>query len=299
MANKNDIFQQLISGFTVVLETEEGQFEGIFKEIEEGSEGKEMQLVKCLHMGKELPGVQSFALSSIERLESPSISIDSNIKEIENIEVNESKCKHNNGNGIDENVPPKQKSRSKVKDRPVICKVRKKNIADISHLNNLHLLRIPELLEQVQLEDPAPINPSNDIPGAFCIPQPEQDPDHMEGDKYKNKHSLEFTAVRNQTWKETNVPPNVHFPELMFVIKDVQDAMFSKAVQHLHKTRTIGVSLEGQFLGRHGKLSVISFATPEIVYMFDVVSLGSCCFDLGLRQILEDSDIQKGILKIT
>ena len=66
----------------------------------------------------------------------------------------------------------------------------------------------------------------------------------------------------------------------------------------LRKMRTIAVSLEGQFLGRHGKLSLITFATPEMVYMFDVVSIGSRCFDLGLREILEDCDIQKGNLNL-
>ena len=189
---------------------------------------------------------------------------------------------------------PKTKPKSKVKDRPVICKVRKKNIADISHLNKLHLLRLPELLDQVQIEDPMHLQPSENVPGAFIIPKPEQDADHMEGDKYKNRQSVEFTAARNQTWKDTSVPPDIHVPELLFIIKNGKDPLFTKAMDQLGKMRTIAVSLEGQFLGRHGKLSLITFSTPDIVFMFDVVSIGNQCFDLGPRQILEDCDIQKG-----
>ena len=296
MAKLQNITNKLIPGYSVKLETEEGEFEGIYKRTDDGLDGREIQLVKCCHMGKELPGVQSFALATIDMMVSPNLVANENEPNINGLEISEIKP-DNEANIVPDNVPPKPKSKPKVKDRPVICKVRKKNIADISHLNNLHLLRMPELMDQVQMEDPPPLQSSKEIPGAFDIPQPEQDPEHMEGDKYKNRHSIEFTAARNQTWKDMNVPPEIHCPEVVFIVTDLQDAIFSKAVEHLHKTRTIGVSLEGQFLGRHGKLSLISFATPERVYMFDIVTLGERCFDMGLRQILEDSDIQKGNFK--
>ena len=299
MANIHELSKLLTSGSGVKLETEEGEFEGIFKQMEDGADDREIQLVKCVHMGKELPGVQPFSISAIENL-TFSNKLDKNNVESNGCEINVKKSDNDATNNAGTTLPPKQKSRSKVKDRPVICKVRKKNIADISHLNNLHLLRMPELLEQIQMEDPTPLLPSKDTPGAFCIPPPEQDPEHMEGDKYKNRYSVEFTAARNQTWKDKSMPPDIHTPKLLFLIKDTKDPMFSNAVEQLRQTRTIAVSLEGQFLGRLGKLSLICFATPEKVYMFDVVDLGNSCFDMGLRQILEDSDIQKGIiLKIT
>jgi len=299
MASIHERTKRLLSGSVIKLETEEGEFEGIFKRMDDGLDDKEIQLVKCVHMGKELPGVQSFSTSAVQKLTSPS-TLDRNHVDNNGCETNDKKSDNETTNNATTIVPPKQKSRSKIKDRPVICKVRKKNIADISHLNNLHLLRMPELLEQVQMEDPTPLLPSKDIPGALCIPRPEQDPEHMEGDKYKNRHSIEFTTARQQTWKEKSIPPDIHVPELMFLIEDTRALMFSKALEHLRQTRTIAVSLEGQFLGRLGKLSLISFATPERVYMFDVANMGTSCFDMGLRQILEDSDIQKGItLKIT
>ena len=293
MDSTNDLTKRLTSGCFVKITTEEGDFEGVFGNIEEGSNGKEIQLLNCVHMGRQLSAIQSkFALSDIETLV-PNSKVSNNISRVTcETDVTPS------GNGINgqsnNSILPKNKPKSKNKDRPVICKVRKKNIADISHLNNLHLLRLPELLDQVQIEDSMQLLPSDNVPGAFVIPKPDQDSDHMEGDKYKNRHSLEFTSVRNQTWKDTSVPPNIHVPELLFIIQHENDCIFTKAVDQLRKMRTIAVSLEGQFLGRHGKLSLITFATPEIVYVFDVVSIGSHCFDLGLREILEDCDIQKG-----
>ena len=299
MGSVHEGIKRLLSGSVVKLETEEGEFEGIFKRMEDGLDDKEIHLVKCIHLGKELPGVQPFSISAIQSLTCTS-TLERNEVDINVCETKEKKLDNETTTNATSNLPQKQKPRSKVKDRPVICKVRKKNIADISHLNNLHLLRMPELLEQVQMEDPTPLPVSKDIPGALCIPQPEQDPEHMEGDKYKNRHSVEFTAARNQTWKDKNIPPDIHVAEIMFLIEDTCASIFSKAVEHLRQTRTIAVSLEGQFLGRLGKLSLISFATPERVYMFDVAKMGTSCFDMGLRQILEDSDIQKGItLKIT
>ena len=284
MDDSSNLTSQLPLGSTIKVITEEGDFEGVFKSITDGTDGKEIQLLNCNHMGKMLPGIQSFAFSDIEQILPES--------KASNDEVTKTESDGNhllNGSNV-----PKPKSKPRVKDRPVICKVRKKNIADISHLNNLHLLRLPELLDQVQIEDPLHLHPSEKVPGAFIIPKPDQDSDHMEGDKYKNRHSVEFTAVRNQTWKDTTVPPDIHVPELLFIIKNEMDPMFAKAIDQLRKMRTIAVSLEGQFLGRHGKLSLITISTPQTVFMFDVVSIGSQCFDLGLRQILEDCDIQKG-----
>ena len=57
---------------------------------------------------------------------------------------------------------------------------------DISHLNRLHQLRMPEILAQVQLEDP----PAEHVIthqkfSPIVIPVPEQDAEHMEGDKYQ------------------------------------------------------------------------------------------------------------------
>ena len=162
MAKPQDIIKRLKPGHTVKLETEEGEFEGLFKQIEDGLDGREIQLVKCFHMGKEQPGIQSFAFLDIESIVSPSL-LTCDTEDMNNLAMGDIKVNENNvvtaaaANGYPAkfNTPPK--SKPKAKDRPVICKARKKNIADISHLDNLHLLRMPELLNQVQMEDAVPL----------------------------------------------------------------------------------------------------------------------------------------------
>ena len=160
MDDSSNLTSQLPLGSTIKVITEEGDFEGVFKSITDGTDGKEIQLLNCNHMGKMLPGIQSFALSDIEQILPESKASNDDVTKIES-----------DGNRLlnGSNVP-KPKSKPRVKDRPVICKVRKKNIADISHLNNLHLLRLPELLDQVQIEDPLHLHASEKVPGAFTSP---------------------------------------------------------------------------------------------------------------------------------
>ena len=55
-----------------------------------------------------------------------------------------------------------------------------------SHLNSQHQLRMPEILAQVQLEDPPAEHViSHQKFSPIDIPVPEQDAEHMEGDKYQ------------------------------------------------------------------------------------------------------------------
>lgn len=287
MTTIEQITEKLSPGTAVQLKTDEGIFDGIFKQIEDGIDCIEVELIKCYHMKKELPGVQSFALSSIESIVTQTSKNREEIN-IKNLKLDKVKLTDNDEIPADMEVHPP----AITKDRPVIIR-RNEKYPGVSHLGTLHTLRIPELLDQIQMEDPVPLKTQKKGSGALEIPQPEQDAEHMEGAKFKNRHSHEFTAARKYTWKDSSQPPEIHCPSTLFVIKDTENVMFSKAIEHLYKTRTIGVSLEGQFLGRHGKLSLISFATPEKIYMFDIVAIGDRCFDMGLRKILEDSDIQK------
>ncbi|XP_038055076.1 piRNA biogenesis protein EXD1-like [Patiria miniata] len=50
----------------------------------------------------------------------------------------------------------------------------------------------------------------------------------------------------------------------------------------------IAVDCEGQYLSRKGKLSVVSIATENQIYIFDIQALGESVFDKGLRDILDD-----------
>lgn len=80
-------------------------------------------------------------------------------------------------------------------------------------------------------------------------------------------------------------------PEKMFHIQDIET--FENSIEYLKDHSILGVSLEGQYLGRQGKLSLISFATRKRVFVFDVVALGSECFEKGLKNILQDPNIVK------
>jgi len=53
------------------------------------------------------------------------------------------------------------------------------------------------------------------------------------------------------------------------------------------------VDLEGVNLGRHGTITVITIATRDIVYIFDILKLGPIAFDLGLKSLLEDPWMEK------
>lgn len=55
----------------------------------------------------------------------------------------------------------------------------------------------------------------------------------------------------------------------------------------------IAVDCEGVSLSRKGELTILSIATREKVYIFDVLKVGKAIFSGGLKEILEDSTQQK------
>lgn len=56
---------------------------------------------------------------------------------------------------------------------------------------------------------------------------------------------------------------------------------------------TLAVDLEGVNLGRRGTITVITVATRDVVYLFDLLNLGPSAFDSGLKSLLEDPDAEK------
>ena len=57
----------------------------------------------------------------------------------------------------------------------------------------------------------------------------------------------------------------------------------------------VGFSMEGAMFGRYSQASLISFATPNCAFLFDIYTLGDAAFDNGLRDILESEKIEKVI----
>ena len=123
----NDLSKRLTLGCRVKITTEEGDFEGVFKNIGDGLDGKEIQLLNCVHLGKHLSAIQSkFALSDIENIVPENIL--SNSINVINSETDVTQSENESNRQMNNSSQLKNKPKSKVKDRPVICKVRKKNI---------------------------------------------------------------------------------------------------------------------------------------------------------------------------
>jgi len=61
-----------------------------------------------------------------------------------------------------------------------------------------------------------------------------------------------------------------------------------------HQARKIALDCEGVQLGHGGRLCLIQIATPQMVYLFDILEGGQRLFDEGgLRELLEDPTILK------
>jgi hypothetical protein len=65
------------------------------------------------------------------------------------------------------------------------------------------------------------------------------------------------------------------------------------AVRDLAKRNVMSVDCEGINMDRRGKLCLVSIATSQKRYLFDIVTLGATVFDQGLRAILENPQIVK------
>ena len=72
----------------------------------------------------------------------------------------------------------------------------------------------------------------------------------------------------------------------------------NEAISELHKYKQgnnnlLAVDCEGVSLSRKGELTILSIATREKVYIFDMLKVGKAIFSGGLKEILEDSTQQK------
>jgi len=56
---------------------------------------------------------------------------------------------------------------------------------------------------------------------------------------------------------------------------------------------TLAVDLEGVNLGRHGTITIITVATRDVVFLFDLLKLGAGAFERGLKSLLEDPAAEK------
>ena len=232
---------------------------------------------KDLKTGKEECSVQKFVQSEICEL----FVLEDTTEEKETV-VKMSKC--------DQSSPTTDTSPGKQM-------VRHNMYRENKHLRSLHAVNMPDLLNQVQISPPPSMNKLERLVGKpRILPVPDQDPEHMEGDKFKNRFSHVFKTIRSIYWKDERIPPELTLlPQKLYVITDVATELFDLAMEEIGEQNMIGVSLEGQKLGRKGKLSLLVISTPKSVFLFDVLSpsMEHVCFDRGLRQVLENPGIMK------
>ncbi|XP_031563472.1 uncharacterized protein LOC116299006 [Actinia tenebrosa] len=83
-------------------------------------------------------------------------------------------------------------------------------------------------------------------------------------------------------------------PPKKVVIQEYGDH-FNNAIKYISSQRVVGLSCEGIHLGRYGKVCWLVIGCRQFTYLFDVISLGTSCFDEGLGGILENANILKVI----
>ena len=73
----------------------------------------------------------------------------------------------------------------------------------------------------------------------------------------------------------------------------LKDAISELKEKIAERNTLLAVDCEGDSLSRKGALTIITVATEEKVYIFDVLKLGQLVFTSGLREILEDKSREK------
>ena len=74
---------------------------------------------------------------------------------------------------------------------------------------------------------------------------------------------------------------------------DLQDAISELKRKIEDQNTLIAVDCEGVSLSRKGALTIITVATEDLVYIFDVLKLGRIIFSSGLGEILADEISRK------
>ncbi len=198
----------------------------------------------------------------------------------------------------DARAPPPDKSPAvslpteskKTARGPMVSENRRRE--DRLHLSRLYPLDMKDLLSQGQIAPPPELVQLEE--GVKKIPKPKQSAVHVEADQFQAKENPEFVVVRDVYWvNQMTPPPMTCVPGKMVYVDAVEDDLYSSAMDTLTQSSLLGVSLEGQCLGRRGKLSLVCLATKETVYVFDIIALGPRIFDDDLRFIFESDRIMK------
>ena len=131
------------------------------------------------------------------------------------------------------------------------------------------------------------------------IPTPEQTAEIFGSELFDGKSAPEIPCVRKQCWATRDHPPELTcVPQHVYMCTRLRGGDFDAedAMDEIANETIVGVSFEG-ILARSGHLSLICIATKDVVFQFDIVSLGPECLGHGsqLRRVLETDAITKVI----
>ncbi|VDI08224.1 exonuclease 3'-5' domain-containing protein 1 [Mytilus galloprovincialis] len=98
-------------------------------------------------------------------------------------------------------------------------------------------------------------------------------------------------ANKSSDYDSSSDQETLDFEDCIYLSKINQ--RFHDAISHIKEQSEVGVSFSGVCIGRDGKLSLVQVATTIDVFVFDVLSLGPNCWDLGLKSIFEDPRLSK------
>jgi len=99
-------------------------------------------------------------------------------------------------------------------------------------------------------------------------------------------------GVKELLWPSLSTPPSFTTPSRLYFVEKEGD-LFEEAIVRLSDSNRLGISMEGQVLGRNGKTSLLVISSQEEVYIFDLLAMGINAFKWGLYSVLRNSDVVK------
>jgi len=166
-----------------------------------------------------------------------------------------------------------------------------------AHLDNLHHINMSDLLghKPPPDSDEMVMLPDTDS----CGHQFQQLPAVTQSAKPRidaNGHALhggrQEKMIREKLWETPDIPPHVETPARLYIVNEVGD-QFEEAVDRISHSGMVGLSLEGELLGREGILCWVNICTARDVFMFDILAMGEGAFKFGLKSVLQNSEVVK------
>ena len=99
-------------------------------------------------------------------------------------------------------------------------------------------------------------------------------------------------GVKELLWPSPSIPPSFITPSHLYFVEKEGD-FFEEAVVRLSSCNRLGISMEGQVLGRNGKTSLLVISSLEEVFIFDLLAMGVNAFKWGLYLVLRNKEVVK------